>query len=156
MFWYQWKSRYIKHLVVQFVTWNRWLNVKHGQLRLNYEQAAANFYRTELYVLTEKPSKTEYYWICYTASANPSFKENYSEISFNHMQLAHTSFVYFDVVIDSKSKDNTICTGRKIVQTCWSAIIHWHSYNFLLMRLSRLSWVLFVHCVLLACFSIRF
>jgi len=55
--------------------------------------------------LTEKPSKTEYHWICYTASANPSFKENYSEISFSLMQLAHTSSIHFDVVIDSKSKE---------------------------------------------------
>ena len=42
-------------------------------------QAATDFYGTDLYVLTEKPSKTDYHWICYTASTNPSFKENYSE-----------------------------------------------------------------------------
>ena len=38
-------------------------------------QAAGNFYGTDLYVLTEKPSKTDYHGICYAASTNLSFKE---------------------------------------------------------------------------------
>ena len=43
-------------------------------------QAAANFYGTNLYVLTEKPNKTDYNWICYAASTNPSNKENLCKI----------------------------------------------------------------------------
>jgi len=67
-------------------------------------QAAANFYGTDLYVLTEKPSKTNYHWICYAASTNPRFKENYSEKNYS-MQLAHCSSVHFDVIIDLKRKE---------------------------------------------------
>ena len=48
-------------------------------------QAAANYYCTDLYVLTEKPNKTEYHWIRYKASTtNPNDKENYCERTFTH------------------------------------------------------------------------
>lgn len=68
-------------------------------------QAAANFYGTDLYVLTENPSKSGYHWICYTACRNAKFKENYCEKFFDHMQLAHSSSVHFDVIIDVKTKE---------------------------------------------------
>ena len=68
-------------------------------------QAAANFYGTDLYVLMEKPNKTDYHWICYAASTNPSFKENSCKNTFSHIQLAHCSFVHFDVIIDLKTKE---------------------------------------------------
>jgi len=67
-------------------------------------QAAANFYGTDLYVLMEKPNKTDYHWICYAASSNPSSKENSCKNTFTHIQLAHSSSVHFDVIIDLKTK----------------------------------------------------
>ena len=68
-------------------------------------QAAANFYGTDLYVLTGKPNKTDYHWICYATSTNPSFKENLCKNTFTHMQLAHSSSVHFDFIINLKTKE---------------------------------------------------
>ena len=68
-------------------------------------QAAADYYCTDLYVLTEKPNKTGYHWICYKASTtNPNDKENYYDRTFTHVQLAHSSSVHFDVVLDTRTK----------------------------------------------------
>ena len=66
-------------------------------------QAAADYYCTDLYVLTEKPNKTGYHWIRYKPSTtNPNDKE-YCR-TFTHVQLAHSSSVHFDVVLDIKTK----------------------------------------------------
>ena len=68
-------------------------------------QAAANYYCTDLYVLTEKPNKTEYHWIHYKASTtSPNDKENYCKRTFSHIQLAHSSSVHFDAVVDIRTK----------------------------------------------------
>lgn len=58
-------------------------------------QAAADLYGVPLYIYTETPDKTTYYWLHYTQRMQSA-----SFVKYSHLELAHPASVHFDCVVD--------------------------------------------------------
>ena len=70
-------------------------------------QAAADLYGVPLYIYTQTPDKTTYYWLHYTQRMQcPSF------IKHRHLELAHPASRHFDCIVDTTTSQPCLIPPR--------------------------------------------